>query len=326
MAALDQAKILELPEGLPIRPLPPLTAVRAFEAAARLQSFTRAAEELSMTPAAISYQIKQLEARLGLTLFRRLPRKVILTAAGEQLAPSVAEAFKLLQGAFSTVAERADGELAITALPTIASSWLVPRLGQFQKRQSDLHIRLDTSVPLVDLNLGAFDVSIRSGSGSWPTMDAHFLLPDSYTPLISPALAASTGGIRTPRDLQGRRLLGRASVWKDWFDQVGAAAVAPSTQAGMDFGIEHYDVTAAIAGEGIAMASPLLFAEEIKRGQLVQPFPQTVQPTDGYWLAYPSANARAAKIRAFTRWLLTEARTALEAYPRPAIASAIPAG
>ena len=314
MTALSQAEILELPGGLPARPLPPLAAIRAFEASVRLQSFSRAAQEMNMTPAAISYQIKQLEARLGLTLFQRLPRKVVLTRAGEQLAPAVVEAFRMLHGAFSMVAERAEGELAITSLPTLASSWLVPRLGRFRRLQPGWRIRLDTSVPLVDLDFGTFDVGIRSGAGQWLGTDAHFLFPDIYTPLLSPSLSASVGGIRSPRDLLAMPLMGRAKIWRTWFDRMGCGAVDPPPGAGLDFGIEHYDVTAAIAGEGVAMASPLFFAREIERGQLVQPFPEAVQSSDGYWLAYPSLNARAPKIRAFVRWLLTEARTALDAY------------
>jgi LysR family glycine cleavage system transcriptional activator len=307
MTSLSQAEILELPEGLPIRPLPPLAAVRAFEASVRLQSFSRAAYEMNMTPAAISYQVKQLEARLGLTLFQRLPRKVVLTRAGEQLAPAVLQAFKLLQGAFSSVAERAEGGLSITTLPTLASSWLIPRLGRFQRLQPGLRLRLDTSVPLVDLELGTFDVSIRTGSGNWPGMEAHFLFADCYTPLLSPALAARVGGIREPRELQNLMLLGRTSLWQRWLEQVDPDAFDPVERTTMDFGIEHYDATVAIAGDGVAMASPLLFAREIETGQLVQPITETVQASRGFWLAYPKANARAQKIRAFRRWLLTEA-------------------
>src|SRR5687767_13964178 len=121
--------------------LPPLSAIRAFEAAARLQSFTRAANELHMTQAAVSYQIKQLEQRLGLILFQRLPRQVVLTAAGQRLAPSVLDAFKTLQTAFAQALERAESELAITSLPTIASNWLVPRLGTFQLAHPKLAVR-----------------------------------------------------------------------------------------------------------------------------------------------------------------------------------------
>lgn len=314
MPSPSQAEVLELPSGPPARPLPPLASVRAFEAAVRLQSFSRAAKEMNLSAAAVSYQIKQLEARLGLTLFQRLPRKVVLTRAGEQLAPAVLEAFKTLQGAFSSVAERATGELAITALPSFASAWLIPRLGRFSKLQRGLQLRLDTSVPLVDLELGVFDVSIRSGGGQWPGMTSHFLLPDTYTPLLSPALNASVGGVRSPKDLANLPLLGQARLWRSWLALAAPDAFDPPAQMRMDFGIEHYDVIAALAGEGVAMASPLLFAREIESGQLIRPFAQTVPASDGYWLAYPGANARAPKILAFRRWLTTEARAAFDAY------------
>lgn len=313
MRCLDQSARLEQ-SGPPTWPLPPLTAIRAFEAAVRLQSFSRAAHELNMTPAAVSYQIKQLEARVDMTLFQRLPRKVILTAAGEQLAPQVLEAFRLLNLAFSALNNRAGGALAITALPSFAAHWLVPRLGRFQQIHPALHLRLDTSVPLSDLNLGAFDISIRSGSGTWEGMDAHFLFPDIYTPLLSPSTASRAGDPLTPYDLHSRMLLGRSKIWQMWFDHAGAPVPAPLSSAKMDFGIEHYDVAAAIAGDGVAIASPLLFAAEIDRGLLVQPFSQTVQSTAGYWLVYPAAAARTPKLRAFTRWLLSEAGSALDAY------------
>lgn len=306
MTPLNQAERLELPEGVPARPMPPLAAVRAFEASARLQSFSRAAAEMNMTPAAISYQVKQLEARVGMTLFKRLPRKVVLTRAGEQLAPAVLQAFKILQSAFSSVAERAEGELAITALPTIASSWLIPRLGRFQRLHPGLRIRVDTSVPLVDLDLGTFDVGIRRGSGNWPGMEGQFLMPDIFTPLLSPILAAKVGGVREASDLQGLMLMGQVNAWRSWLDRVAPEAFDPADRVVMDFGIDHYDVSVAVAGDGVALASPLLFAHEIERGHLVQPFPETVQASDGFWLAYPAATASAPKIRAFARWLMAE--------------------
>ena len=323
MSTLRQAEILELPGGIPTRPVPPLAAVRAFEAATRLQSFSRAAQELNMSPAAVSYQIKQLEARVGLTLFQRLPRKVVLTRAGEQLAPAVLEAFKLLQGAFATLAERAVGELAITALPTFASSWLVQRLGRFKRMQPGLHLRLDISVPLVDLDLGAFDVSIRSGSGDWAGMESHFLFPDICTPLLSPALIARIGGLRAPRALDGLLLMGCTAKWRTWLDHTAPDAFDLTGRTGIDFGIEHHDVTVAIAGDGVALASPLLFAHEIATGQLLQPFAETVDSSGGYWLAYPKVNARTPKIKAFTRWIASEARDAFRVYTAQRAASSL---
>src|SRR5262249_45094238 len=149
--------------------------------------------------AAVSYQIKSLEEELGLALFQRLPRKVVLTAVGKRLATPVNEAFTTLRSAFAENAERSEGELSITTLPTFASKWLVHRLGTFQLQNPQLAVRLDTSLTLADLTTGQFDVSIRSGKGSWPGIVAHFLLPNLYTPLVSPKLFKTLGPRPTPR-------------------------------------------------------------------------------------------------------------------------------
>ncbi|HEY0502614.1 MAG TPA: transcriptional regulator GcvA [Lysobacter sp.] len=286
--------------------LPPFSAIRAFEAAARLQSFTRAADELHMTQAAVSYQIKQLEQRLGLTLFQRLPRQVLLTAAGQRLAPSVLDAFKTLQTAFAQTLERAESELAITSLPTIASNWLVPRLGAFQLAHPKLAVRLDTGVPLVDLAQGEFDVGIRIGAGEWPGLTAHRLLPSLFTPLCSPQLRDS-GAIRTPADLLKLPRFGRERWWQQWFAAVGVQPTQPPAHAAVDLQIEQFEVTAAIAGHGIAITSPLFFQAELAAGRLWQPFEPVLRDDRDYWLAYPTARQGSAKIQAFRTWLLEQA-------------------
>lgn len=289
------------------QPLPPLSAVRAFEAAARLSSFTRAAEELHMTQAAVSYQIKQLEKQLGLTLFRRLPRKVELTDAGGHLARAVLDSFESLRSAFAQVAARAEAELAITALPTIASNWLVPRLGTFQLANPKLAVRLETGVPLVDLALGDFDVGIRNGCGDWPGMTAHLLLPGVYTPLCSPELLAS-GTLSTPADLLRLPRMGRERWWHRWLIAAGVAASDLPERADVYRGVELFEVTAAIAGHGVAITSPLLFPAEIEAGRLVQPFDLVLRDDRDYWLAYPSSRRQSPKIRAFRDWILQQAR------------------
>src|SRR3712207_3570108 len=158
--------------------LPPMSAVRVFEAAARHQSFTRAAEELGMTQAAVSYQIRMLEDRVGTPLFTRLPRQVVLTAKGRQLAPAVTEAFEALRDAFSGLEEAVQSVLSITTLTTFASAWLVPRLGRFQQLHPDIAVQIDVSSQVVDLARSDFDIAIRSGTGEWPGLEAHFLFPN----------------------------------------------------------------------------------------------------------------------------------------------------
>lgn len=288
--------------------LPPLSAVRAFEAAARLQSFTRAAEELDMTQAAVSYQIRQLEQRLGLPLFQRLPRQVVLTAAGQRLALAVIEAFGSLRSAFAGAVARSESELAITSLPTIASNWLVPRLGAFQLLHSELAVRLDTGVPLVDLLQGGFDVGIRSGRGDWPGLAADLLLPSEFTPLCGPDVAAR---LSAPRDLLGVPRYGRDSWWRQWLDEVGVDTAGLTHGPTVELSVEQFEVTAALAVGGVAITSPLFFRAELASGRLVQPFAHRARAGVDYWLAYPQAAQRSPKIQAFRRWLLEQARLTL---------------
>ncbi|WP_242102535.1 transcriptional regulator GcvA [Lysobacter sp. M2-1] len=284
--------------------LPPLPAIRAFEAAARLGSFTRAADELHMTQAAVSYQIKQLEQRLGLGLFHRQPRQVVLTPAGHRLAPAVLDAFKQLRTAFAQAIERVETELAITALPTIAAAWLVPRLGAFQLAHPRLAVRLDTAVELVDLNRGEFDVGIRIGAGEWPGLDADFLLPSLFTPLCSPALRER---LRTPADMLALPRFGRERWWRAWFAAAGLADADLTAKPGVELDVEQHAVTAAIAGHGVALSSPLFFEQDIAAGRLLQPFELVVRDQRDYWLTYPTTLRTSEKIRAFRTWLLAQA-------------------
>ena len=284
--------------------LPPLPAIRAFEAAARLGSFTRAADELHMTQAAVSYQIKQLEQRLGLGLFHRQPRQVVLTPTGQRLAPAVLDAFKQLRTAFAQAIERVETELAITALPTIASAWLVPRLGAFQLAHPRLAVRLDTAVELVDLNRGEFDVGIRIGAGEWPGLDADFLLPSLFTPLCSPALRER---LRTPADMLALPRFGRERWWRAWFAAAGLADADLTAKPGVELDVEQHAVTAAIAGHGVALSSPLFFEQDIAAGRLLQPFELVVRDQRDYWLTYPTTLRTSEKIRAFRAWLLAQA-------------------
>ena len=292
--------------------LPPLPAIRAFEAAARLGSFSRAADELNMTAAAVSYQVKQLETRLGIMLFRRFPRRVELTAGGEQLAPSISGAFATMRTMFAQAIERSQGELSITTLPTVGAAWLVPKLGRFKERHPLIRARLDMTVPVADLGGLDFDVAIRSGLGDWPGLRAHFLLPNLFTPVCSPAVADAARAIVA----DGRvdiPLLGRPSWWRMWLDSVGRPEIELDGAFGAQLGAEHLDVTAASAGHGVAMVSPVFFQKEIAAGGLVMPFETVAADGRGYWLAYPGAQASSTKVRAFREWLVDEAAVDLAA-------------
>jgi LysR family glycine cleavage system transcriptional activator len=289
--------------------LPSLGAIRAFDAAARLGSFTRAASELYMTQAAVSYQIKLLEDQIGAQLFRRLPRGVVLTEVGEQLSPAVIGAFRSMRTAFAQVHERTAHNLSITALPSIGASWLVPRLGAFQLHHPELAVRLETSKRIVDFDTEPFDVGLRGGHGKWPGLESDLLLRNELTPLCVPELAAQLAR-RSPRALLEHRLFGRAETWRRWFAAVSVDPVDLPRRRDIDYDIDQYNVTAAIEGHGIALASHKIFSREVETRRLARPFKHTVSSGDvgDFWLVVPTARRLAPKIVAFRRWILAEAR------------------
>ena len=207
------------------RNLPPLAAVRVFEAAARQVSFTRAAEELGMTQAAVSYQIKTLEERVGAPLFLRRPRQVELTETGLRLAAASTQALDILAAAFGRTREDAAGKLTISTVPTLATNWLAPRLGLFQLANPSIAVRLETSPRYVDFTREDVDVAIRVGDGNWPGLAAHALLPTIFTPMLSPELAASIGGVNEPADLLRLPILTPTDPW--WAQWLVAAGVSP---------------------------------------------------------------------------------------------------
>lgn len=284
----------------------PLSAIRVFEAAARLRSFTRAAAELGMTQAAVSWQVKALERRLGQTLFKRLPREVVPTPAGERLARAATEAMTLLRGAVSDLAETASGVLAVTTIQTLAGQWLAPRLGTFQLAHPEIAIRLDTWPALRDLVRDNLDLAIRSGSGVWPGMEAVWMMPSVFTPLCAPAFAERYG-IGEPADLLRAPRIGDADWWGIWFALAGVPA--PEVDPGFVFtaDVQQYEVASAMAGQGVAMGSPIFFQRELQAGLLVQPFEIVAQNVSGHYVVYPEERRRAPKITLFRDWLLGEA-------------------
>lgn len=288
--------------------MPPLSAVRAFEAAARHGSFTRAAAELGMTQAAVSYQIKLLEERLGLPLFQRQARRVVLTEAGERLASSVMDSFDGLRAAFAAVTQTAEGVLSIQALPTIASNWLVPRLGLFQCENPGLAVRMTTQVGSSDPQADDCDVAIRRGSGQWPGLEAHWLMKSEFTPLCGPNLFRDLGRPPLPSDLLGVKRIGKTEAWDRWFAAAGVNSKDTSGEAPFDLAVQQLEVTAALAGNGAAMCSPVFFRRELCDGLLIQPFDLMLDGGYDYWLTYPARRRTARKISLFRDWLLEQAR------------------
>jgi LysR family glycine cleavage system transcriptional activator len=287
--------------------LPPLAAVRAFEAAARLGSFTRAGEELGMTQSAVSYQIKLLEERVGTPLFLRLPRQVRLTDTGQRLSAAVSEAFEALRAAFASVEDDAHGVLTISAIAAFAANWLAPRIGSFQLRHPGLAVRLFTSNHLVDFAREEVDIGLRSGRGNWPGLAAHRLFPLRFTPLCSPELLQRLGPVRDATDLLRLPLLTPTdSWWRRWFELAGVAAGELGTRPGIGLDSQQIEGQAALAGQGVALLTPALWAAELASGRLVQPVDLVGDDGESYWLVYSEARRNVPKIRAWRDWLLAE--------------------
>jgi len=282
-------------------PLPPLSAIRCFEAAMRFQNFTRAATELGMTQAAVSYQIKLLEERIGAPLFFRGAKGVQLTETGRRLAPAVTEAFAALRTAFTALHESEQGVLSVSAINTFASNWLAPRLGGFHLAHPEIAVRLDVSTRLVDFTREEFDIGIRAGSSaSWPGLAAHRLMAAEYTPMLSPGLLNKTGRLKHPADLLKLPLIDPMdSWWVDWFTEAGVDAPDLSSRTEMQVGVQSLAAQAALAGQGVAVLTPAFFPTELAEGRLVQPFPLVLGSGRSYWVVYLKARRHAPKIRAF---------------------------
>lgn len=286
--------------------LPPLAAIRVFEAAARHLSFTRAAGELGMTQAAVSYQIKQLEDRVGTPLFRRLTRRLELTETGLRLAAPVSDALGRLSDAFATARAEEDTVLKITTMHTFAANWLVPRLGRFDRVQPHLSVWLDTSVRVVDLVAEAVDIAIRVGLGDWPGLVAERLMPVTVSPMASPALLASIDGVESPLDLLKLPMFREDDEsWEAWFAAAGHV-VPPGVARGARLDNQQIMGRAAVEGHGVALLNPQFFADDLASGRLVQPFAQLFLSPRHYYLVYPKARQHQPKIQAFRSWILDE--------------------
>lgn len=285
----------------------PLAAIRVFETAARLKSFTRAADELGVTQAAVSWQVKALEQRLDQPLFNRLPREVTLTPAGERLSRAATEAISLLRAAVSDLVEAEEGVLSITTVQSLGGQWLAPRLGGFQIAHPSIAVRLEASSRVVDLARGDFDMALRGGQGKWPGMTAHFLVPAVQTPLVSPEFLARIGGLSRPEDLLEVPRIGIAREWEEWFQAAGVAVAQDRLAPRLASDAQALEVASALASHGAALGSPIFFARELAEGRLVMPFDVVARYTGGYWLAYPSDRARVRKIAAFRDWVLAQA-------------------
>lgn len=285
--------------------LPPLTAIRAFEAVSRHLSFTRAADELGMTQAAVSYQIKLLEDRLGTSLFLRRPRQIALSETGARLAPDVTAAFETLRSTFAATHNRIEGTLSISSVPTFASHFLVQNLGSFQVDHPELAVRIESAPRVVDFATEEFDVGIRGTEVIAPGLVGHKLLMADFSPMLSPKLAESIGGVKCPEDLLKLPMVDADDPWfAMWFKQAGVANYSIEKRPISRLGAQNLEAAAAIAGRGVAMLTPAFYADDIAAGRLIQPFKLLATDGHAYQLVYPAARRNSPKIKAFRDWLL----------------------
>jgi LysR family glycine cleavage system transcriptional activator len=293
--------------------LPPLTAVRAFEAVARHLSFTRAAEELGMTQAAVSYQIRILEERVGAPLFLRRPRQIALSETGARLAPDVSEAFDKLRNVFAESRERTEGTLAITVVPTFASRWLAANIGLFQLSNPDIAVRIDTEPGIVDFARSNVDAAIRATHTLGPGLVGHRLLKVEFAPILHPALLEKYN-VREPADLLRVPQLTPDDPWLSAWLQLVGVDVPALPKAFVSLGMQYLEAAAALAGRGVAMMTPPFYADEIAAGRLAQPFGTVGWEGHYYYFCYPEARRNSPKIRAFRDWIMaaTEPLRALE--------------
>ena len=307
--------------------LPPLAALRAFEAAARHLSFTRAADELHVTQTAISHQIRGLEERLGVRLFRRLPRGLVLTDEAQRYLPAVRDAFARLEAATAELlARRTGGPLTASVLPSFAAKWLVPRLGRFRAANPDIDLRISTSQHLVDFAREDVDIGLRMGRGHYPGLRVDRLFGETLVPVCSPALLAGEAPLRRPQDLKHHVLLHEddETGWRLWLELAGVEGVDVSH--GLTFTDAAMSVQAAAEGQGVALARTALAAWDIAAGRLVRPFDVSMPHDLAYYLVCPEASAERPRIAAVRAWLLGEAARYQQELAELAPPSALPAG
>lgn len=287
------------------RKLPPLTQLRAFEAAARHRSFTRAAQELSVTPAAISHQIRELETRIGVPLFERRSREVVPTEQARRLYPVLRDGFDAFADALQALLPDAeDHAVTLSVTPAFATQYLLSRLPDLQRLHPDIELRLHASDRVADLARGDVDLAVRYGDGPFPGHEAVRFADDHLLPVASPAL-----GLRVPRDLAGHRLIHfewlrdaeRRPGWRDWLRATGLAH--DDASRGPRFSEIAHAIQAAVAGQGVILLNRVLVADALARGVLVAPFGPELDVPGWTLLRHQDRRASAAQ-QAVWDWLV----------------------
>ncbi len=288
------------------RRLPPLNALRVFEAAARHLSFTKAAEELFVTQAAVSHQIKSLEDNLSIKLFRRKNRALLLTEEGQSYFLDIKDIFiNLTDATEKLLSKTASGALTVASPPSFAIQWLVPRLAQF----SELHPEIDVRIKAIDLDEGMLtddvDVAIYYGRGNWPSIRSDKLRSEYLIPVCAPSLLTKGEGLNSPKELNKYTLLHDMSRkdWKLWCRQVGVTSV--NVNQGPIFSLSSLVLQAAIYGQGVALGYSVLARPEIEAGRLVCPFEEFLLSKDAYYIVSEESSSELGKIKVFREWMLS---------------------
>lgn len=290
--------------------IPSVSALKIFEAAARHMSFTKAADELGITQSAVSRQMALLEEHLGLLLFQRIRKRLVLTEAGDQYARSVRSALREIESA--TMALRAHkgkgGALTIAVAPAFATKWLIPRLARFHQAYPGIFVNLHTRDIPFDLERESFDAAFHYGNNDWPNVISEPLVGWELAVVCSPAYLQKHPSLRRPEDLCDHVLLyqtRRPNRWREWFDAMGIGHLNP----GQGASFEHFYmiVQGAVADLGVALLPRLLVEDDIAAGRLVAPLPNTHFSTDAYCLVYSPSKRNDPRLEQFRRWLLGEA-------------------
>jgi LysR family glycine cleavage system transcriptional activator len=291
-----------------LRCLPPLNALKSFDAAARHESFTRAAEELCVTQGAVSHQVKALETDLGVKLFLRKRQRLVITDAGRQYLAVVRDAFdRIAIGTERLVQRQSSGALTVSTSPDFAAKWLVHRLGRFAVSHSEIDLRISATMHHVDFAREDVDLAVRHGDGNWPGLEAVNLCPEELFPICSPKLVGGRRRLSKPLDLLKLPLL-HLDDRKDWSEWLKAAGVAG---ADLEHGpvLNHASmlIDAAVDGQGVALARTTLAAWDLLNGRLVRPCTKALPLSKTYWIVCPKATSMLPKIAMFRDWLMAEA-------------------
>jgi LysR family glycine cleavage system transcriptional activator len=291
-----------------LRRLPPLNAIKAFEAAARHESFTRAAEELCVTQGAVSHQVKGLEAELGIKLFNRERQRLIITDAGRDYLAVVRDALdRIAVGTERLLQRQTAGALTVSTSPDFAAKWLVHRLGRFAEVHPEIDLRISATMHHVDFAREDVDLAVRHGDGNWPGLDVVRLCSEELFPVCSPTVLSGRQRMNKPADLLKFPLL-HLDDRKNWARWLEAAGVAdPDVLHGPVLNRASMAIDAAVDGQGVALARTTLAAWDLINGRLARPFPITLRLSKMYWVVCPKATSTLPKITTFRNWLLAEA-------------------